>query len=98
MYNAYELFIPVDVSGNLFYVIFYARLIRVSCVVVTPILSSGTRVNLIWICVSCELLVFISCPTFVLLWQFVMYVKLQFRRYYKSRVKERVSGFLIWFA
>jgi hypothetical protein len=36
--------------------LFYARLIRVSCVVLTPILLSVTCVNLKWICVSCELL------------------------------------------
>ena len=68
------------------------------CVVLTPILSSGTRVNLIWICVSCELLVFISCPTFVLLWQILMHVKLQFRSIDKSKVKERVSGLphMVW--
>ena len=70
--------------------LFHARLIRVSCVVLTPILSSGTRVNLLWIYVSCELL-FISCPTFVLLWQYLMHVKLQLRN--ESKVKERVSGF-----
>jgi hypothetical protein len=53
----YELFIPVDVSGNLFYVIYFMpAFIRVSYVVLTPVLSSGTRVNLIWICVLCELL------------------------------------------
>ena len=59
----------------------YARLSRVSHVALTLILSLGTCVNLIWICVSCELLVFFSCPTFVLLWQILMHVKLQFREH-----------------
>jgi hypothetical protein len=37
--------------------------------------------------------VFISCPTFVLLWHYLICVKLQFREYLKVKKLERVSRF-----
>ena len=54
MLNVFDLHFPTPAVEAMSRI--YACLIRVSCVVLTPILSSVTHVNLIWICVSCELL------------------------------------------
>ncbi len=73
--------------------LFYARLIRVSCVVLTPILSSVTPINLIWICVVW----IIGCLSRVLLlycFDIIWFVlSCSSESIYKSKVKERVSRF-----
>jgi hypothetical protein len=61
--------------------LFCACLIRVSCIILTLILSPATCVNLIWLCTVWNIGYLLRQFIFILLWYYLMCVNLQFRKY-----------------
>ncbi len=71
----------------------YARLIRVSCVILTFILSSVTRVNLIWLC-TVWIIGYLSRISYSYCFDIIWCVlSCSSESIYKSKATEKVSGF-----